>query len=101
MGYEPTVFPSRRGESLKDLQNRADLFVEAWTSRVEHQYKDVKCVVIFAHAASVIALGRAVGHILPHFQLQKSYTDDIVDRKQGIRRDSGMRNNIPLPSEVP
>jgi hypothetical protein len=34
--------------------------VEAWTSRVEDQYKDVKCVVIFAHAASVIALGRAV-----------------------------------------
>ena len=64
MGYEPTVFPSRRGESLKDLQNRADLFVEAWTSRVEDQYKDVKCVVIFAHAASVIALGRAVGYFL-------------------------------------
>ena len=101
MGYEPTVFPSRRGESLKDLQNRADLFVEAWTSRVEDQYKDVKCVVIFAHAASVIALGRAAGHTLPHFQLQGLYTDDIVDGKQGIRRNSRMRNNIPLPSEVP
>jgi len=60
MGYEPTAFPSRKGESLKDLQNRADLFVEAWTGRVEEEYPDVKSVVIFAHAASVIALGRAV-----------------------------------------
>jgi transcription factor C subunit 7 len=58
--YTPTVFPSRKGESLKDLQDRADLFVEAWTSRVEDLYPDVKAVVIFAHAASVIALGRAV-----------------------------------------
>ena len=60
MGYTPTVFPSRRGESLKDLQDRADLFIESWTSRVESEYPGVKAVVIFAHAASVIALGRAV-----------------------------------------
>lgn len=58
--YQPTVFPSRKGESLKDLQDRADLFVETWTSRVEDVYPKVKAVVIFAHAASVIALGRAV-----------------------------------------
>jgi transcription factor C subunit 7 len=103
MEYEPTVFPSRRGESLKDLQNRADLFVEAWTSRVEDQYKDVKCVVIFAHAASVIALGRAVGYSLPlsAFSSADSYTDNIVDRKQGIRRISRMRNDITLPPEDP
>jgi len=102
MGYGPTVFPSRRGESLKDLQNRADLFVEAWTSRVEDQYQDVKCVVIFAHAASVIALGRAVGHPLPRSAFDSAHrcTDDTVDRKQGIRRISRMRNDIPLPPEV-
>jgi transcription factor C subunit 7 len=58
--YQPTVFPSRKGESLKDLQDRADLFVETWTSRVEDVYPKAKAVVIFAHAASVIALGRAV-----------------------------------------
>lgn len=60
MGYTPTVYPSRRGESLKDLQDRADLFVETWTSRVEELYPEARAVVIFAHAASVIALGRAV-----------------------------------------
>lgn len=58
--YTPTLYPSRRGESLKDLQDRADLFVEAWTARVEELYPEAKAVVIFAHAASVIALGRAV-----------------------------------------
>jgi transcription factor C subunit 7 len=43
---------------MKQLQDRADHFIEAWTSRVEEM--GARCVVIFAHAASVIALGRAV-----------------------------------------
>jgi broad specificity phosphatase PhoE len=56
--YTSTLFPSRRGETLRDLQDRADLFVEAWTSRAEDM--GLRTVVVFAHAASVIALGRAV-----------------------------------------
>lgn len=60
--YTSTLFPSRRGETLKELQDRADLFIEAWTGRVEEM--GVKSVVIFAHAASVIALGRAVSNKL-------------------------------------
>ena len=56
--YSPTLYPSRRGESLRGLQDRSDLFVEAWTSRIEAS--GVKCVVVFAHAASVIAMGRSV-----------------------------------------
>ena len=58
VAYTSTLFPSRRGESIRELQGRADTFVEAWTGRVEEL--GVKCVVVFAHAASVIALGRAV-----------------------------------------
>jgi len=61
--YNPTLFPSRRGESLRELQDRGDLFVEAWTGRMEGE--GVKAVVIFAHAASVIALGRAVSARFP------------------------------------
>ncbi|KAK4689472.1 transcription factor C subunit 7, partial [Tremellales sp. Uapishka_1] len=38
--------------------DRADLLVESWTSRVEEM--GYTSVVIFAHAASVIALGRAL-----------------------------------------
>ena len=43
---------------MRELQDRADLFVEAWTGRVEET--GVRCVVLFAHAATVVALGRAV-----------------------------------------
>ena len=56
--YASTLFPSRRGETLRELQDRVDLFVEAWTARTEAG--GARCVVVFAHAASVIALGRAV-----------------------------------------
>lgn len=56
--YTSTVYPSRRGESLRALHERAELFVEAWTGRVEEM--GYRVVVVFAHAASVIAIGRAV-----------------------------------------
>lgn len=56
--YQPTLYPSRRGESLKELQDRADLAMEAFTARCEEA--GYTSVVIFAHAASVIAMGRAV-----------------------------------------
>jgi transcription factor C subunit 7 len=62
LSYTSTCYPSRRGETLSQLQDRADMFIEAWTSRVEEM--GVKCVVIFGHAASVIALGRAVRSLL-------------------------------------
>ncbi|OWT36104.1 transcription factor C subunit 7 [Cryptococcus neoformans] len=58
--YQPTLFPSRKGESLEELHERAEIFIDAWTRRVEGEWPDVECVVIFAHAASIIALGRAL-----------------------------------------
>ncbi|KIR59163.1 transcription factor C subunit 7 [Cryptococcus bacillisporus CA1873] len=58
--YQPTLFPSRKGESLESLHERAELFIDAWARRVEGEWPDVECVVIFAHAASIIALGRAL-----------------------------------------
>ncbi|WVW82595.1 hypothetical protein I302_104606 [Kwoniella bestiolae CBS 10118] len=58
--YTSTVFPSRRGESFKELHDRAELFIESWTSKIEELHPEVKSVVIFAHAASLIALGRAL-----------------------------------------
>ncbi|WWD17621.1 hypothetical protein CI109_102062 [Kwoniella shandongensis] len=58
--YQSTLFPSRKGESLAEIHDRAELFVEAWVGRVESEWPEVKCVVIFAHAASLIALGRAL-----------------------------------------
>lgn len=56
--YDSTLYPSRRGELIRDLQDRADTFIEAWTARVEEMGH--RSVVVFGHAASVIALGRAV-----------------------------------------
>lgn len=65
--YASTYLPSRRGETLRELHDRADCFIEAWTARVEEM--GVRCVVVFAHAASVIALGRAVSLLFPGFRL--------------------------------
>jgi transcription factor C subunit 7 len=58
--YTSTVYPSRRGETLQEIHDRAKLFVESWTNRVEALHDGVKCVSLYSHAASVIAIGRAV-----------------------------------------
>ncbi|KAJ9111692.1 hypothetical protein QFC19_001051 [Naganishia cerealis] len=58
--YRSTVYASRSGESVSELQARCDLFVDVFVNRIEAEYPNVKTVAIFAHAASVIALGRAL-----------------------------------------
>lgn len=60
--YTSTVYPSRRGETIAQLHDRIGMFLDAWTARVDESGE--KSVVIFAHAATVIAMGRMVGVIL-------------------------------------
>jgi transcription factor C subunit 7 len=56
--YNSTNYPSRLGEKMPDLFNRIDTFVDAWIGRMDDE--GVKTAVIFGHAATVIALGRAL-----------------------------------------
>ncbi|ODN90239.1 transcription factor C subunit 7 [Cryptococcus wingfieldii CBS 7118] len=58
--YSSTYYPSRKGESLKELHERMEGFLNAWVGRVEGEYPEVRCVVVFMHAASLIAFGRAL-----------------------------------------
>ncbi|KAJ9121591.1 hypothetical protein QFC22_002210 [Naganishia vaughanmartiniae] len=50
--YRSTVYASRSGESVSELQARCDLFIDAFVNRIEAEYPNVKTVAIFAHAAS-------------------------------------------------
>ncbi|RSH91990.1 hypothetical protein EHS25_009361 [Saitozyma podzolica] len=58
--YTHTYYPSRRGEAVEELHARIEGFLAAWVNRVQADWPEVKTVVIFAHAATVIALGRAL-----------------------------------------
>lgn len=59
--YTSTVYPSRKGESLREVHERLDLFAKTFVRRMDEE--GVRSVVIFAHAATVIALGRAVSTV--------------------------------------
>lgn len=56
--YSSTVYASRKGESLRGLHERVGLFLDAWVARMDEM--GVRSVVIFGHAATVIAIGRLV-----------------------------------------
>ncbi|WRT65107.1 uncharacterized protein IL334_002049 [Kwoniella shivajii] len=58
--YSPTYHPNRRGESLEELWDRIETFMSVFIKRIENEYPDVKTISIFGHAATVIALGRAL-----------------------------------------
>ena len=60
LDYSSTLYAPRTGELLRGIQDRADLFAEAFPARIEAELPDVTSVVLFSHAATVIALGRAV-----------------------------------------
>lgn len=60
--YQSTYLPTRHGETLEELRERSDTFVEAFVRRVETEYPDATTAVIVAHAATVIALGRSVSN---------------------------------------
>ncbi|KAL7409035.1 histidine phosphatase superfamily [Mrakia frigida] len=60
LAYSSTYYPSRLGETLSDLLLRARLFLIAFLRRIEEEYPDVKTICLIGHAASVIALGRAL-----------------------------------------
>ncbi|CED84913.1 Histidine phosphatase superfamily, clade-1 [Phaffia rhodozyma] len=60
LDYDSTYYPSRKGESLSDLLDRASKFLIAFLNRIEVEFPSVKSIVLVGHAASVIALGRAL-----------------------------------------
>ncbi|TIB79776.1 phosphoglycerate mutase-like protein [Wallemia mellicola] len=57
--YQPTYFPNRHGESLEQLHERCKIAIDNLILREEK--KGVSgTIIIFTHAASAIALGRAL-----------------------------------------
>lgn len=60
--YDATYHPNREGESMEELQERTDTFVEAFVRRIDAEYPDAKTIVVVSHAGLVITMGRAVSH---------------------------------------
>ncbi|RSH82362.1 uncharacterized protein EHS24_007329 [Apiotrichum porosum] len=52
--YQSTYLPTRHGETLEELRERSDTFVEAFVRRVETEYPDATTAVIVAHAATLL-----------------------------------------------
>lgn len=56
--WSPLVYPHRRGESIQDLHTRARRVLERIVQRCEQ--RGVRRVLLVSHAATVIAMGRAM-----------------------------------------
>lgn len=86
--YTSTVYASRRGETLRGLHERIGLFLDTWVARMDEA--GVRSVVIFGHAATVIAIGRLVG-IKERHELTPAY------RRHGARGHRRVRGHVAVP----
>ena len=56
--WTSTWIPPRKGESVDQLFERCESFLQAFTARIEATYPTDRCILLVTHAATVIALTR-------------------------------------------
>ena len=61
--YSPTIIPSVNGESIADLHDRIAYALHAIIKRSDEE--GVKAIIICSHAASILAIGRALTGRMP------------------------------------
>ena len=61
--YEPTIVPSVNGESIADLHDRIAYALHKIIERSDRE--GVKAIIICSHAASILAIGRALTGRMP------------------------------------
>ncbi|AET40171.1 uncharacterized protein Ecym_5417 [Eremothecium cymbalariae DBVPG len=58
--WEPSVIPSKNGESEEEIFDRCKSFWHIFISRVEARFPDVENIMLVTHAATKIALGMSL-----------------------------------------
>ncbi|KAF3926858.1 hypothetical protein ABW20_dc0103589 [Dactylellina cionopaga] len=58
--YTPIITPAVRGETMAQVHNRAAYALVRLVEYVDKTHPDVKAIVLVSHAATVIAVGRAL-----------------------------------------
>ncbi|SCV05722.1 LANO_0H13740g1_1 [Lachancea nothofagi CBS 11611] len=57
MDWQPTVIPSKNGETEEDIFNRCREFWPKFVAKLESQYPNIETILLVTHAATKIALG--------------------------------------------
>ena len=56
----PLLYASRNGETFSGIHDRADEFIRILVQHMKSNFPHIRRVVLFSHAATVIALSRAI-----------------------------------------
>jgi transcription factor C subunit 7 len=67
--YNPTIIPSIKGETFTEIHNRTAYAVAKIITDIDREWKEngtgPRAILLVAHAASIIAIGRALIGICP------------------------------------
>ncbi len=85
--YKPTIVPSVNGETIKDLHDRV---AYALHNIIEQSDKDgVKAVIICTHAASLLAIGRALVGRMPENIEEQDFRPFTSGLSKFVRKSAG------------
>lgn len=59
-GHDPLLYASRNGETFAGIHERAEAFFKLLLEYMKERHPKVKRILLVSHAATVIALGRAI-----------------------------------------
>lgn len=91
-GYVPVIKPSVNGESIEDLHDRT---AYALHRIIEQSDKEgVKAIVICTHAASLIAIGRALTGRMPDDVAEEDFRPFTCGVSTFVRREKGGEKGV-------
>ena len=59
-GWSTTWYPSRRGEEVEEMHDRADGYISVFVPHLERLYPQHKVIMLVSHAATIIALVKSL-----------------------------------------
>jgi len=80
LNYKPSIIPSTSGESVPTLHDRCAYALEHIISHEDGADEETRAILICTHAASMIAVGRALTGVMPDDMCEdefKTYTCGI------------------------
>lgn len=93
MEYVPSIVPSVNGESIADLHDRIAYALHQIIKRSDAE--GVKAIIICSHAASILAIGRALTGRMPEDIEEQDFKPFTCGLSKFSRKSLGAQSDVP------
>jgi transcription factor C subunit 7 len=95
LDYKPTIIPSKNGETIDELHNRTAYALASVIALHDSQANGPKAILICTHAATIIAIGRALTGRMPEDIQEEDFLPYTCGLSKFTRKNSEPANHPP------